>query len=176
MQIERAILIAPHPADAPPHVKQGDPREWVFCVNHAAQKEIEDRSGKPCWQVLVDPAETVSRLSLLAWAASQSYRKGTRINITWEQFLEGGYLPDYLSDEWFEFQDALTSLVNDSFPKAAQNRNQLQTLAAAQMLSSLANTRRLIGTSESTPASDVSEECPPTSSGTSGTGATLTSS
>lgn len=155
MTITEQIPIAPD--------KKG-PRLWTFEFNHYALRQLELVTARPAWAILVDPAERVGRLQDLAWCASASYRKALRIEATFDQWLEEGYLPDYMSEEWFEFQDRVTDLLNRSFPKAARDRLGLQTLTAAQTLSSLANTASSTGTSASTAPSE-SSECPTTSSG-----------
>lgn len=140
MQIRKEIALAPD--------KSG-PRQWFFCFNHAALLALERLSGRPAWAVLVEEQETVTRLVQLAYAASESHRHHTRTEVSFERFQEG-WLPPYLSDEWFAFQDSINALIAETFPRAAGTRMELQTLTAAMMMSSLANTAELIGTSGST--------------------------
>lgn len=144
MLIVRPIKIAPDP--------KGNEREWMFSLNHCAQTilDLEEISKAPGWTVLVQGEETAKRLVALAWAASGSFRAKKMPELTFEQFKTQGYLPEYLSDEWLEFQDAINNLVKETFPKAAGTRIQVQTLTAAMIMSSLGNTAELIGTSEST--------------------------
>lgn len=160
MQISECIQLAPD--------KSG-PREWIFTFNHAAMIKLEELSGQPAWALLVQEQETFTRMLHLAWAGSESFRISTRQqNLSMQEFRDA-YLPEYLSDEWHVFQDAINDLVNRTFPKAGGTRTQLQTLTATMIMSNLANTAQLIGTSGSIAQSD-GLECQSASSFMSGTG------
>lgn len=149
--------------------EKGRHREWIFSFNHASMRELELLTGKSAWSILIEETESHTRLVNLAWCASVTFRTDTRqMETRFEDFL--GMLPDYLSDDWFRFQDRINALVTRTFPRAVESRVKLQTLRAAMIMSSLANVSDLLtGTTESGPPSN-SSECPPENSGTTGTG------
>ncbi|TXH16689.1 MAG: hypothetical protein E6R03_05095 [Hyphomicrobiaceae bacterium] len=144
---------------------------WQFSFNHAAMRELERLTGGiPAWTTLTEDRETHTRIIHLAWAGSISFRIQAlrKPDLTLDQFEE--LIPEYLSDEWFRFQDFINSLVLKTFPRAAGTRIELQTLRALQTIAALATVHeRLIGTTDSGPPSN-SSECLQSSSGTTGTG------
>jgi hypothetical protein len=167
MQLSECIKIAPEKVAGKNEFLN---REWIFTYNHFSMFALEKLSGQSAWAVLVQSSESFTRLAQLAWVGSEEFRLNTRQeSLTFDAFLKNGYLPGYLSDEWFVFQDAINDLVNRTFLKAARTRTELQILVAVQTMSNLANTAQLIGTSDSTAESDSSDSAPE-NSGTSGTG------
>lgn len=167
MQLVEEITVRP---DA-----EGKPRSMTFCIGNEAMRELEHISGQSAWAVLTDPVESFTRISHLSFCGLAVLRQIPKYKEMTLAQCESQILPHYMTDEWFVFQDAINSLIHRTFPKAAGTRTELQTLRAAQILSSLCNvSERSTGTKDSTPPSN-SLECPPESSSSSGTGLILKS-
>ena len=163
MQLVETIRVRPK--------EDGVPRELAFCIGNEAMRELEVVSGRAAWSILADQVESYTRIAHLAYCGlAVTIRQLPKYQGMTLSQCEAEILPLYMSDEWFQFQDAINDLVRRTFPRAAGTRQELQTLQAAQILSSLANVfEKLTGTNESTSPA-TSSTSPVENSSSNGTG------
>lgn len=100
----------------------GKKEPWLLTFNHRAMYTLKISSGVEPLVFLVDEAPGYERLLMLAYAASESFRRANKINISLENFVDGDYLPRYLSVEWLELAAKLDGLIVETFPEIALMR------------------------------------------------------
>lgn len=112
------------------------PRNWILCFNLAAHEKLEATTKRPSWFTLAEPSDSVTRIAHLIYAGSETFRYRTGLQISWEEFLHGDYLPVAYSDEWHRLESDLWALLDETFPAVAETRKRLRFLATQQIVSS----------------------------------------
>ncbi len=97
----------------------GKKESWLFTFNHRAMYTLKVTSGVEPFVFLVDNSPGYERVILLAYAASESFRRANKINISFEDFIDGEYLPRYTSEEWIRLAAKLEELIKETFPEIA---------------------------------------------------------
>lgn len=97
----------------------GKKESWLFTFNHRAIYTLKVISGVEPFVFLVDNQPGYERVLLLAYATSESFRRANKINISFNEFVDGDYLPRYISEEWIRLAAKIEELINETFLEIA---------------------------------------------------------
>lgn len=102
-------------------VKMANGEEWTLSGNQRFLRTLEEISGFPAFAYLADSRDmSVSRIQDIVFAASASFRRAVGHQIrSLDSFVDEDLLPQYASDEWFEFSSKISGWIADCFPQAA---------------------------------------------------------
>ncbi len=106
--------------------------DWVFTCNHRALRVIKAESGLEPFVYLVDEQPGLFRIQLLSYAMTESYRRANKMAISFDEFVDGPYLPRYMSTDWRNLAKFLDGLIVQTFPEVVLMRRRPETTKASR--------------------------------------------
>jgi hypothetical protein len=98
-------------------------REEVLCsFNQRAMITVNTLTGIEPIVFLLDPEPTLRKIAILTYACTESFRRGNGITLSFDEFIEGPYLGQYLSQYWIDLCNFIEKLIQETFPDVVSIR------------------------------------------------------
>lgn len=149
--------------------KDGSTEEDYLCsFNQRAMRTVWQVTGKDPVRYLLDTDSLLDRIQVLAYACTETFRRGNGYVVTFDEFIDGPYLGVYGSSYWSDLVTFIQELVTQTFPWVDALKNLVLSASTNEASPSSQST----GTEDSTVPSSSKSSKRQRNSGTSGTSAT----
>lgn len=115
-----------------PKRRNGETEEQYLCsLNQRAMRTIQTVTGKDPVFYLVETGG-LERVQVLAYACTETFRRGNGYQVSFDDFIDGPYLGVYGTEYWANLAQFLEDLVVQTFPWVAELRKLVRDTATSQ--------------------------------------------
>lgn len=107
-----------------PRRADGSTTEQYLCsFNQRAMRTVKQVTGNEPLIYLMDEVGGLERTQILAYACTESFRRGNSYQLTFDEWIDGPYLDVYGSPYWAELAQFVEELVVKTFPWVIELRD-----------------------------------------------------